>query len=83
MPVNILQMKSKPFAFFSNLKIGTKILSGYIAALGLAAIVGALAIIQLNQVNATVNRLTGHLSRERDLAEQMAVQIYRIRLYAN
>jgi PAS domain S-box-containing protein len=76
-------MKRSPFAFFYNLKIGTKILSGYMAALGLAAIVGGLAFYQLNQVNATVTRLTGHLSRERDLAEKMAVQIYRIRLYAN
>jgi PAS domain S-box-containing protein len=72
-----------PLAFFYNLKIGVKILIGYITALALAAVIGGLAIFQLNRVNTTVTRLTGHLSAERDLAEQMAVQIYRIRLYAN
>jgi len=78
-------MKSSrnPLVFFFNLKIGVKILIGYITALALAAVVGGLAIYQLNQVNATITRLTGHLSDERVLAEQMTVQIYRIRLYAN
>jgi PAS domain S-box-containing protein len=72
-----------PFAFFNNLKIGVKILIGYITAMALAAVVGGLAIYQLNQVNATVTRLTGQLSDVRDLAGRMEVQIYQLRLYAN
>lgn len=72
-----------PFAFFGHLKIGVKIMVGYVAALALAAIVGGLAIFQLGRVNTTVTRLTGQLSQERELAEEMTVQIYRIRLYAN
>jgi PAS domain S-box-containing protein len=72
-----------PLAFFNNLKIGIKILIGYITALALAAVVGCLAIYQLNQVNATVTRLTGQLSDVRDLAGRMEVQIYQLRLYAN
>ena len=72
-----------PFAFFYNLRISVKILIGYITALALAAVVGGLAIFQLNQVNATVTHLTGQLSDERELAGQIEVQIYRIRLYAN
>src|SRR5258708_5219992 len=69
--------------FFNDLKIGVKILVGYIVALALAAVVGGLSIVQLDQVNATVTRLTGHLAQERALAESTAVQIHRIRLYAN
>ncbi len=76
-------LKRKPLAFFYNLRIGAKIQIGYIIAMTLAAVIGVLAIIQLEQVNATVNRLTGHLSNERDLAEKIAVQIYRVRLFAN
>jgi PAS domain S-box-containing protein len=72
-----------PLAFFNNLKIGAKILIGYITAMALAAVVGGLAIYQLNQVNATVTRLTGQLSDVRDLAGRMEVQIYQLRLYAN
>jgi PAS domain S-box-containing protein len=72
-----------PLAFFNNLKIGVKILIGYITALALAAVVGGLAIYQLNQVNATVTRLTGQLSDVRDLAGRMEVQIYQLRLYAS
>ncbi len=76
-------MKRRPITIFNRLNISIKILLGYIAALALAAIVGGLAIYQLNRVNATVIRLTGHLSQEQNLAEQIVVQIYRIRLYAN
>jgi PAS domain S-box-containing protein len=78
-----MKRRRNPFAFFYNLRISVKILIGYIAALALASVLGVLAIIQLDRVNATVTQLTGHLSQERDLAEQMTVQIYRIRLYAN
>lgn len=76
-------MKPGLFASLNHLKIGIKILLGYITALALAAIVGGFAIYQLNRVNATVTRFTGHLSQEQDLATQIAKQIYRIRLYAN
>ncbi|MCC7449863.1 MAG: PAS domain-containing protein [Anaerolineae bacterium] len=73
----------RPFAFFADQKIGVKILAGYLVALTLATLVGGLAVIQLDQVNSTVGRLTNQLAQERALAEETAVQIYRIRLYAN
>jgi PAS domain S-box-containing protein len=76
-------MKPGPFTLFNHLNIRIKILIGYIAPLALAAIAGGLAIYQLDRVNATVIRLTGHLSQEQDLAERIAVHIYRIRLYAS
>ncbi len=75
-------MKS-PFAFFHNLKIGVKILAGYVAILALVGIVGAFILVRLDQVNTTVTRLTGQLAQERALAEETAVQIQRLRLYAN
>ncbi len=75
--------KRHRFAFFYDQKIGIKILAGYIVALALAAVVGGLAIVLLDQVNATVERLTNQLAQERAQAEEIAVQIYRIRLYAN
>ena len=81
--MNTHEVPPHPLAFFYNLKIGVKILIGYITAMALAAVVGGLAIYQLNQVNTTVTRLTGQLSDVRELAEQIEVQIYRIRLYAN
>jgi PAS domain S-box-containing protein len=73
----------RPLAFFFNQKIGIKILTGYMVTVLLAAIGGGVAIIQLNQVNAIVTRLTGSLAQERALAEQMVVQIQQIRLVAN
>jgi PAS domain S-box-containing protein len=74
---------NRGLAFLKNQKIGIKILFGYIVALALAAIVGGLAIFQLDQVNATVNTLIHQLAQERALAEETAVQIYQLRFYAN
>ena len=79
----LIKNRDRLVNFFRGLRIGTKILAGYMVALALAAIVGILAINQLDQVDTTVSRLTGHLAQERDLAEETSAQIHLIRLYAD
>jgi methyl-accepting chemotaxis protein len=68
---------------FNNLKIGTKIVAGYVVALILMVIVGGVAIFQLMQINTQFAYVTGTLTDIQDLSGRMVEQIYHARLYAN
>ena len=43
--------------FFNNLKVGTKIFSGFVVILTLMGIVGGLAMFQFTQIKITVTNL--------------------------
>jgi methyl-accepting chemotaxis protein len=67
---------------FKNLKVGTKIITGYLIALVLMLIVGGLAVIRLNQLNTTVQDLTVNLSNQRQLANDIVEEIELTRYYS-
>jgi methyl-accepting chemotaxis protein len=67
---------------FKNLKVGTKIIAGYLIALVLMLIVGGLAIIRLDQLNTTVQDLTVNLSNQRQLANDIVEEIELTRFYS-
>jgi methyl-accepting chemotaxis protein len=69
--------------FFNNLKVGTKILSGFILVLTLMGIVGGLAIFQFTQVKKTFTDLTDNLAKDQYLSEQLVTHILLLRFYAN
>jgi methyl-accepting chemotaxis protein len=66
-----------------NLKVGPKIIIGYVIALALMGIVGGLAIMRLNQINDTVTVLSEDLAVDQRLADQIVAQILMTRFYAN
>ncbi len=70
-------------ALFGNLKIGVKIIAGYVIALVLTAVVGGVAIFQLTEVAAKVENLTQNLSEDKDIASDVEAQILIARLHAN
>ncbi|HSH04092.1 MAG TPA: methyl-accepting chemotaxis protein [Anaerolineae bacterium] len=67
---------------FRNLKVGTKIITGYLLVLLLLTAVGGLAVIRLNQINQTVNTLAFDLAQDQHLADQMVSKILLMRYYA-
>ncbi|MBP7692198.1 MAG: HAMP domain-containing protein, partial [Anaerolineales bacterium] len=68
---------------FGNLKVGVKILSGFMIALALMVVVGGVAMWRLAEVNTTVANLTGNLSVDRQLGNDLVTQILLARFYAN
>ncbi len=66
----------------NDLKVGTKILTGYILALVLLVIVGVVAIIRVNAIDSTVTYLADNAAKQQHLADQFVSQIWAIRLYA-
>jgi methyl-accepting chemotaxis protein len=64
-----------------NLKVGAKIIAGYVIALVLMLVVGSLAIIRLDQLNATQQNLTVNLSADRQLANDIVEEILLVRFY--
>jgi PAS domain S-box-containing protein len=70
------------FAFVRR-QVGTKIIIGYLAALSLMVGIGYLALVRLDRINATVDRLTNELAVERGVAQQVESQVWLVRFYAN
>jgi len=68
---------------FNNLKVGTKIFSGFLIILVLMAVVGGLAIFQITRIDATVTDLADHLAKDQHLSDQMVSRILLVRFYAN
>ncbi|MBI1293406.1 HAMP domain-containing protein, partial [bacterium] len=68
---------------FGNLRVGTKIITGYVVALLLMAIVGGVALVRLNQINSTVTDLATNLAEDQRISESMVEQILLARFYAN
>jgi methyl-accepting chemotaxis protein len=68
---------------FNNLKVGTKIITGYLIVLALMLVIGGVTFVRLNQLNNIVIDLTNNLAVDRQLANDIVAQIMRARLYAN
>jgi CHASE3 domain sensor protein len=68
---------------FHNLKVGTKIISGYAIALMLMGGVAAVAIYRLEQINRTVTHLDDELARELHTTDLLIGRMLQLQLYAN
>lgn len=69
--------------WFRNLNVGTKILSGFIIALVLTALVGIIALLRTNQINRSVDDLVNNLAKDQLVANDINDRILRIRFRAN
>jgi len=69
--------------FFNNLKVGTKIFSGFLIILLLTGLVGGLAMFQFSQIKFTITNLADNFAKDQHLADQMVAQILLTRFYAN
>ncbi len=72
-----------PMSWFYNFKVRTKIITGYVIALSLIAFVGAVAIVQLNDINQTVDDLANNLAYDLRLADQVVEHVLLVRFFAN
>ncbi|HMQ53673.1 MAG TPA: hypothetical protein PKD98_16440, partial [Anaerolineae bacterium] len=68
---------------FKDLRIGTKIMSGYIVALILMVGVSGLATVRLSQLSASISNLADNLAEDQHLADQIATAVVSARLYVN
>ena len=68
---------------FKNLKVGTKIIAGYLIALALMVVVGGVAMVRLSEVGTTVADLTDNLAVDRQIGNDMVADILLTRFYAN
>jgi methyl-accepting chemotaxis protein len=69
--------------FVKNIKIGTKIISGYVIALVLMGIVAWIALNRLAVINVTVDGLVNNLATEMTLSEDIITSILLTRLHVN
>ncbi|EIJ44311.1 methyl-accepting chemotaxis protein [Beggiatoa alba B18LD] len=69
--------------FLSQLKVGTKILAGYVIALVLMLTIGFIAFVQLSQIKGTVITLTDSLAQELHAANALMNRILVVRLYTS
>ena len=65
---------------FADMKVGTRILVGYIIALILMAIVGGVSIWRINDIGNTVDVLVNDLAVDRQFANQISERILEVRL---
>ena len=70
-------------SWLRNIKLGAKIIAGYAIALTLTAVVGVLAYVQLNAVQARFSELAGNLSQDRQVANDLQANLLGVRLAAN
>ncbi|OQY56654.1 MAG: hypothetical protein DRR08_01080 [Candidatus Parabeggiatoa sp. nov. 2] len=68
---------------FNNLKVGTKIVVGFVIMLGLMTVIGGVALFQITQIKATVTDLADNLAKDQHLSDQMVARILLARFYAN
>jgi methyl-accepting chemotaxis protein len=66
---------------FKNLKVGIKIMLGFVLVGLLMVIIAGLSITQLGQMNKTITNLTENLATDRQLANDIISQILSSRLY--
>ncbi len=66
-----------------NLKVGTKILGGFIITLFLTALVGGIALIRISNIAANVDDLVNNLAKDQLVANDINDRILRIRFRAN
>jgi methyl-accepting chemotaxis protein len=65
-----------------NMKVGLKILFGYILVLIAMLIVGGVAVYQVNTINNTVKNLVNNLAEEQRMADSIALSVTSARLNA-
>ncbi len=65
-----------------NLKVGAKILLGYVFALLLMVVVGAVAIVRINQISSVVTDLANNLARDQHLADALSGESWAVRYYS-
>lgn len=70
-------------SIFRNLKIGVKIILGYLIALILMMVVGGVAIVRLDQVDNAMGNIIKNSAKEEVPAKNIVVQILLARFYAN
>ncbi|MDM8520096.1 methyl-accepting chemotaxis protein [Anaerolineales bacterium HSG6] len=71
------------FNRFNDLAVSYKIISGYVIALLLMAVVGGIAIVRLDDINATVEELATDLAEDQRLADKIIEHTLLMRFYAN
>jgi methyl-accepting chemotaxis protein len=69
-------------SLFVNLRVGTKIIAGYVVALLLMAIIGGVALVRLNQINSNVDNLVNNLAEDQRISQSIVEQILLTRLNA-
>ena len=67
---------------FTNMKVGVKIIAGYLAVLALMGVVGIVAYLRTGDAGTTVDTLTSDLAVDRQLGNDIAVDIVLARFYA-
>jgi methyl-accepting chemotaxis protein len=68
---------------FNNLKVGTKIFTGFFIILFLMVMIGGMAIFKITFINATVINLADNIAYNQRLADKMVAHILLARFYAN
>jgi methyl-accepting chemotaxis protein len=68
---------------FTNLKIGTKILIGFLIILTLMIAIGGIALVKISQIHDTVIDFADNLASDQHVADQLVSQILQVRLQAN
>ncbi len=68
---------------FNNLKVGTKILIGFIILLVIMTMIGGTALFHITKIRATVTDLADNLANVQHLSDQMVAKILQTRFYAH
>jgi methyl-accepting chemotaxis protein len=68
-------------AVLRNLRVGTKVLGGFIIAIALMLVVGSVAIVRIGQINGKLGHLAGDLADDRQLASSITKQLLLMRVY--
>jgi methyl-accepting chemotaxis protein len=68
---------------FNNLKVGTKILIGFLTILVLMVIISGIALFQIIRIQTTVTYLADNLASNQHLADQLIAKIFQVRLHIN
>lgn len=68
---------------FNNLKVGTKILIGFIILLVIMTMIGGTALFHITKIRTTVTDLADNLANVQHLSDQMVAKILQTRFYAH
>ncbi len=69
--------------YFSNLRVGTRILAGYVLALMLTMVVGGVALLRISQIDSTVKNLANNLAQDEKITQSIVNHIGTLRFFAN
>jgi hypothetical protein len=77
-----VEAELKIVKLFSNITVGTKLLTCYLIILALAVAVGGLAIFRVNQLNSIVGDLSGNLAANQHLSDELESHAVLSQFYA-